>query len=103
MPVEELVEIASSAYSNKQIKDSESESDVYSTAAAAAQSSCANNNNRFNPKNIYNLTINLDYRDSSLDLCSSSISDINMNQRDQEGEYLFKLILCNSNKFILIR
>lgn len=90
MPVEELVEIASSAYSNKQIKDSESESDVYS--AAAAQASCANNN-RFNPKNIYNLTINLDYRDSSLDHCSS-VSDINMNQRDhQEG---------NSNHFFLI-
>lgn len=78
MPVEELVEIASSAYSNKQIRDSESESDVYSAAAAQ---SCANNNNRFNPKNIYNLTINLEHRDSSLDICSS-VSDINMNQRD---------------------
>jgi hypothetical protein len=84
MPVEELVEIASSAYSNKQIKDSESESDIYSAAAQ-----CANNNNRFNPKNIYNLTINLDRRDSSLDLCSS-VSDINMNQSDhQEGELKF--------------
>lgn len=82
MPVEELVEIASSAYSNKQIKDSES--DLYS--AAAQSSSCANNNNRFNPKNIYNLTINLEYRDSSLDLCSS-VNDINMNSRDhEEGE-----------------
>lgn len=68
MPVEELVEIAS--YNNKQISDSEPTS-----------SSANNNNNRYNPKNIYNLTINLDFRDSSLDVTEGS--DINMNQ-DQE-------------------
>jgi hypothetical protein len=79
MPVEELVEIASSAYS-KQICDSEND-----VCAASTTSACANNNNRFNPKNIYNLTINLDYRDNSLSMCSSSASDINMNQRHQRG------------------
>lgn len=71
MPVEELVEIAS--YNNKQIIDSDPN--------VSATSSSANNNNRYNPKNIYNLTINLDFRDSSLDVTEGS--DINMNQ-DQE-------------------
>jgi hypothetical protein len=87
MPVEELVEIAS--YNNKQINDSESESGMTSSSAIAA--SCANNNNinindnnnRFNPKNIYNLTINLDFHDSSLDMTESS-GDINMNQDNQD-------------------
>ena len=69
MPVEELVEIAS--YNNKQITDSE-------PTDSATSSSANNNNNRYNPKNIYNLTINLDFHDSSLEG-----SDINMNQ-DQE-------------------
>lgn len=72
MPVEELVEIAS--YNNKQITDSE-------PTDSATSSSANNNNNRYNPKNIYNLTINLDFRDSSLDMTEGS--DINMNQ-DQE-------------------
>lgn len=72
MPVEELVEIAS--YNNKQIDDSE-------TTDNATLSSANINNNRYNPKNINNLTINLDFRDSSLDV--SGGSDINMNQ-DQE-------------------
>lgn len=49
MPVEELVEIA--AYKSEPTDAS------------------ANNNNRYlNPKNIYNLTLNLDYMDSSLDV-----------------------------------
>lgn len=84
MPVEELVEMASSAYSNKQISDSEN--DVSTTSAAA---SCANNNNRFNPKNIYNLTINLDHRDTSLNSLDmyNSISDINMNQRRRRNQH----------------
>lgn len=71
MPVEELVEIAS--YNNKEIIDSD--------PTDSTNSSSANNNNRYNPKNIYNLTINLDFRDSSLDVTEGS--DINMNQ-DQE-------------------
>lgn len=79
MPVEELVEIASSAYTNKQISDSEN--DICTLSAAA----CANNNNRFNPKNIYNLTINLDHRDSSL--VYNSISDINMNQQCRRNQH----------------
>lgn len=71
MPVEELVEMASS-YNNKQITDSEA-------TDSATSSSANNNNNRYNPKNINNLTINLDFRDSSLDVTEGS-SDINMNQ-----------------------
>lgn len=78
MPVEELVELASSAYTNKQISDSENDICTSSSLSAAA---CANNNNRFNPKNIYNLTINLEHHDTSLDMMYNSISDINMNQQ----------------------
>lgn len=72
LPVEELVEIAS--YNNKQISDSEPDD-------CATSSSANNNNNSYNPKNIYNLTINLDLRDSSLDL-----NDINMNPESEETD-----------------
>lgn len=75
MPVEELVEIAS--YNDKQITDSE-------PTDSATSSSANNNNNRYNPKNIYNLTINLDFRDSSLDVTEGS--DINMNQDHEYDE-----------------
>ncbi|KAL7043166.1 hypothetical protein ACKWTF_001417 [Chironomus riparius] len=77
MPVEELVEIAS--YNNKQITDSDID-----VAAASCANNNNNNNNRFNPKNKYNLTINLDFRDSSLDITENS--DINMNQEFDDDD-----------------
>lgn len=65
MPVEELVEIA-----------------AYKTDADNAS---ANNNNRYlNPKNIYNLTLNLEFMDSSLDVTEAS--DINMNPDPEYDE-----------------
>lgn len=91
MPVEELVEIAS--YNNKQITDS----DICVAAAASCANNNINNNNnnsRFNPKNIYNLTINLDFRDSSLDITDNS--DINMNQEDNDDEELEDDGICRT-------
>jgi hypothetical protein len=80
MPVEELVEMTTYKPSEEMTTD-----DISTTSAN-------NNNDRFNPKNIFNLTINLRQDDNLLDTTTTS-SDVNMNrpssqpnEDDDDGE-----------------
>jgi hypothetical protein len=66
MPVEELVEMTTYKPSEEMTTD-----DISTTSAN-------NNNDRFNPKNIFNLTINLRQEDNLLDTTTSN--DVNMNR-----------------------
>lgn len=76
IPVEELVEITS--YNNKQITDLDDDIDTNSNYNNKMYGNLRYNSN---PKNIYNLTINLDIKDSSLNLTGN---DINMNVADNQ-------------------
>lgn len=72
MPVEELVEMTTYKPSDEMTTD-----DISTTSAN-------NNNDRFNPKNIFNLTINLRQEDNLLD--STTLSDVNMNRPSSQPD-----------------
>lgn len=74
IPVEELVELTS--YNNKEIADSPADNEV----------SINNQKNNNNPKNIYNLTLNLDFRDSSL----LDLNDNDINSNSEQPNSMFQ-------------
>lgn len=77
-PVEEIVEMTTYMPSDDMTNDDDDDED-------ASMTSANNNNDRINPKNIFNLTINLNSRDSSLDHPTTS-SDVNMNNPSADDD-----------------
>lgn len=74
-PVEEIVEMTTYKPSDELTTDDDS-----------TMTSANNNNDRINPKNIFNLTINLNSRDNSLDSTSVS-NDVNMNNPSNDDDF----------------
>lgn len=78
-PVEEIVEMTTYMPSDDMTNDDDDDDD-------ASMTSANNNNDRVNPKNIFNLTINLNSRDSSLDTHPTTSSDVNMNNPSADDD-----------------
>jgi hypothetical protein len=78
-PVEEIVEMTTYMPSDDMTNDDDDD---------ASMTSANNNNDRINPKNIFNLTINLNSRDSSLDHPTTS-SDVNMNNPSNDDDDVY--------------